>query len=325
MRSSQDSIEELLCEESQAIEAIAANMKITFNAQLKYKALKSEFRAARKKSDGMSSQDFTAFWNECTNSFKEYIDNFNSDPDIQEIYDVDPDDIEEDDVIDVENNSEVNDCVSWYDSIDQLKACYYQVEEDFLRKSPQHQNCNKLFSELCRKIEEAKKVEKPTRKIEFGRYDFDCLEKVINLQNQYIRELLPYLLTAYTFNFWRSRFFYRGSKLLDQVFNASDIEAIDAPKIRGRIDKFSKIFGLNLYIDGLISKSDDDRPSLDIPISVDMKETPHIRYRALLNGVFSQWCTIVTDWANKLEIDELAQNINIAKCEALYRYYTKQS
>ena len=81
---------------------------------------------------------------------------------------------------------------------------------------------------------------------------------------------------------------------------------------------------MNLYIDGLISKSDDDRPSLDIPISVDMKETPHIRYRALLNGVFSQWCTIVTDWANKLEMHELAPNINIAKCEALYRYYTKQ-
>lgn len=325
MGSHQDNIEELLCEEKQAITAIAENMGIIFNAHLDYKSSKIRLQAAEKMRKTVSNQDFSAFWEKCISSFNCHIESLNNEPVAQEIA-CDKNCYGADDFDDIEGETfdKISNYVVWYDSVDQLKECYRQVEEEFLQRTTQRQECNKLFRKLCQQIEIARKTERPKRKVNLGRQNFEWLAKVINLQDQRVRELLPYLLTAYTFNFWKCRFLYKEKKLLWQIFDATDINTMDAPKIRKRIHEFSKIFSLALNIDELISSEDDDRPSVCMPISEEMKETPHIKYRFLLDIIFSEWCTIVTQQANELAIYELSHDIDIAKCNLLYYHYTRR-
>ena len=111
---------------------------------------------------------------------------------------------------------------------------------------------DKMFLELCSKIwyYDNRKAKKDSLNGSIlGNADFKCLPFMLNLQEKNVRELLPYLLTAYTFNSCDSRFFYKDQKkkqkedqmerqkLVDLICSNEDatIGEIDSIKARRRL------------------------------------------------------------------------------------------
>lgn len=74
---------------------------------------------------------------------------------------------------------------------------------------------DKMFLDLCSKIwyyDNRKTKNDSLNGSILGNADFKCLPFMLNLQEKNVRKLLPYLLTAYTFNSCDSRFFTRIRK-----------------------------------------------------------------------------------------------------------------
>lgn len=199
----------------------------------------------------------------------------------------------------------------------------------------------KLFTKLRTKLE--KYEERNARKNELrgsilGSTNLTCLPYLLNLQNESIRELLPYLLTAYTLNYWNNRFFSGKTKLIPIICStplSEEHELLDpaeAAKLRPNIKNLVKIFSLKDSKSKFVKFPDTENDGHPAPagslfdeIKVKNIETPYIRYKKILDIVFDVWCKVVCECAPQAEINGFPSNIDWESCKALYSFYTDET
>ena len=308
----------LLEEEKRAIKALSDNIKATFNSKISYCSEKKKVLSLVVMYH--CSDKVEQFWKESINQFENLM---------QEIND-NKADASNTGKKQKENSIGENDTnIRWCTHLDELTECYNRIREEYLYRLPQHQPCNKLFNELKREIQKAMDMERPAKKFDIGRHSFRYIPKMIDLRNPDVIELLPYLMTAYVFNYRKNRFFYRffyeKSSLISQIYENENfsINSAEAPRYRERIDELCRIFTLeNITNKKLICHSDDNRPKVNgSPVRYYMKEFPHIKYRAGLNIVFAQWCRAIQGSAAKLGYSEISLKRDFEDATALYHYY----
>lgn len=202
----------------------------------------------------------------------------------------------------------------------------------------QKENIIRLFTELRTKLE--KYEERNARQNELrgsilGSTNFIYLPYLLNLQEESIRGLLPYLLTAYTFNYWNNRFFSGKTKLVPIICStplSKEYELLDpseAAKLRPNIKNLVKIFSLKDSKGKFVKFPDTKNDSCLAPLGslfdgMEAKdiESPYIRYKKILDVVFDVWCKVVEECAPLAEIEGFPSNIDFKGCKELYFRYT---
>lgn len=164
----------------------------------------------------------------------------------------------------------------------------------------------------------------------------DLLPYALNLRNKNIQELLPYLLTAYTYNSQWSHLFNEQEndnieddfemRRLKKIFTDCEIDPMETSKIWELIRSFSTLFTLHgKYLSRLI-KREDDAATLyqEYLIRSYMKGVSYIKYRSILNKVFRAWCHAIYKSCEKCKVSELIETVNYQKSTKLYNFYTEQ-
>lgn len=164
----------------------------------------------------------------------------------------------------------------------------------------------------------------------------DLLPYALNLQDKNIQELLPYLLTAYTYNSQWNHLFNKQKndniaddfemRRLKKIFNNCKIDPIETPKIGELIRSFSSLFALSgNHLSRLIKREDDAQAAYhEYLIHPYMKGVSYIKYSSILNRVFRAWCRAIYKSCEKCKVLELKDAVNYQKSTKLYNLYTEQ-
>lgn len=138
----------------------------------------------------------------------------------------------------------------WHDPIEELKATFEEIEAIYLYNNSHHPRCKQLFSQLTDEIMAAiYTVKKDDAPCILGRVHFNHIDKMLNLADKQIIALLPFLLTAYVYNFRQNKFMSIGTVAVERAFTIDGIleENITSKKdndTREQLKKLSTRFGL---------------------------------------------------------------------------------
>lgn len=314
-----------LARERNAINAIQKSLKILLNGGINYNGRPKENWSAMRRSYIDSLKSYEIFWSDCMESFRIYVDGLNVELK------------QDEDIFTNSQPEKKRKRIHWHDDFDDFKELYRHIENTHLSGSPYQKKRERLFDQLFHEIGEAlRKKRINVGNLKFGNLRLEILPQIISLDDPDIRALLPYLLTAYTFNSCDSKFFLPDKKLLPILLGKEETSAIEAPKQRKRIENFSNIFSLKNIKNPkggepyLICDNRDDYPHTEeefnqIKIEIKRRNIVALKYRVILNDVFFRWCRIIRDSARECGIENLWEAVDVSKSTALYNYYTEQT
>ena len=145
---------------------------------------------------------YKAFWKNCLGAFNKYISQINDSR-----FDFSTIEVDESPAKSEQKSGSYK--IEWeLSSLDALRKAYSSVRKEFLcdLKNGEIEEFDKIFNDFVEKVEAVK--HEPLR-IKYKEFHLDLLPKCINLSDKNVCELLPYLLTAYTFNSQITHFFYQ--------------------------------------------------------------------------------------------------------------------
>lgn len=305
-------IEDLIVEENSAIEALASFMVRMFDASINWRSEKKCKEAMSKRPKQAKAAKL--FWDECIKKFEmysatlsfEYVRESKLSDDLY-------DKVEKTKLKEI---SEIK--ISWLDEIEELEEIYDYFDRRYLFHSPLREECRELFYSLKTKLLEARQRDAkrfmPKAPL-LGRVTLSYLSQIVDLKNSAVCELLPYLLTAFTSNFWKSRLFYGYSTFSERAFegNADSTEAV---LTRKQLESLSRSFSLAMSQDDFVYNKS-KRPS----VTLQLTKTPYIKNVNLLEDVFIEWCEIIPECAHRARLQRLEKNVNFDKCRMLFDYY----
>ena len=324
----------LIDKEKDALEAIASYMKNELKQRIDYINKRSKIDPIPQ-----PEQDF---WDKCTQIFEQDVSSLSK-------FETD---IEDDSNAGTDADADLNESHGgWQDAMEVFKAAYRYVkraygisedqesqenQEDQEGQKNQKSPLDKQFDCFCEKLEMmSKTADYPV----LGSTDFTHLPYMLNLQSEAICALLPYLLTAYTFSFWNSRFFSRGKLLtlisgseadLEEKYGDTSFGSLEVAKLRDRLNQFAQVFSLASVLFGSDSEdcpipSEPDSKGRPVPFCVSLKKGgskhSYVMYEEDLNPVFDFWCKAVSECASLAEEGGFPLNIDLESCKGLYTSY----
>ena len=200
---------------------------------------------------------------------------------------------------------------SWEDPISELKKAYAEVENFYLYQTRQREECRKLFKQLLSTIDKVKNPPNTKELQILGRLNWIYIDKMLALEDEIICALLPFLLTAYVYNFRKNRFISRGSTSIEGAFNKEKIEIIKKSEMRKRLIRLSTCFGFRDY------KIQFDK------YKNGALEFPSLRNEMILDLVFDTWCTIFSGNRGKKipALENVQPRIDFKLSYELYLYH----
>lgn len=222
------------------------------------------------------------------------------------------------------------------DPIQDFKKVFAVIEDRYLIKSGHHKSCTDLFQKLIAEIEASTVPEipqEPEKTSVLGRVHYRYIEKMLDISNDTICALLPFLLTAYTYNFRCNRFMNRGTTLVEGAFSDNDVDIIRKRKIEEELRILAAQFffpkeGTKFPHSSSRSKCKDSESERPEPLNyppIEPREYPSLKFREVLDTVFAIWCYILCLYIgdNDSEIHKkVSKRVDIVLCTKLYLYYT---
>lgn len=203
-----------------------------------------------------------------------------------------------------------------------LDKAFFAIRNWVCLDSKSSEKCNELYLKLRIRLEKELFHMRPIPKVKFNIREntFTYLPDILDLENQDICGLLPYLMTAYCCNCGDNRFLYEGKTLLKQTFEVGNIEPIDAPKLRERIPKFCQIFSLSQAKLDSAFNVDYDRPRRKVGLSAFYNPGFPLspKKREVVDYIFDYWSEKIPQFASESKIDI---KIDTNLCEGLFYYY----
>lgn len=308
-----------LSQEKRVLRTITSYMLCGFNARIGYK-----YQTSKKEteiSELLPTAKAIHFWNESQKCFEKYADRLT-----WESHRI------------VENTTantffSRDDQIAWITPLDNFKLVFAEIEKCYLYGSPEHKEIKKKFHALCkdiRKIEADNTLQHKDFKM-FPRLSFTYIPQMLDLNNEEVLALLPYLLAAYVFNFRKEHLFFGETELVKLIFSESNISTSEAPKIRGRIKDLAKIFTLSGNMEDLVCfQTDRPSPSLypadenNHRLTKGKLGTQCVRFESVFRDAFKEWCEIIPKCAELAGFTKLEQNLDIATCQFLLDYHISQ-
>ena len=210
-----------------------------------------------------------------------------------------------------ERKKRVKKTAVWEDPIAELKNAYTEIESLYLYQSHQRGKCKQLFKQLLLTIDQANAPPPPEQLGILGRLNWKYIEKMLVVEDDTICALLPFLLTAYVYNFRKNRFISRGSTVVEGAFNQEKIETIKKSEMKKRLIRLSTYFGFRDY--GVRFDKYRNGPL----------EFPSLRNEIILDLVFDTWCAIFSGYRDKkiLALENVQPRIDFKLSYELYLYY----
>ena len=186
-----------------------------------------------------------------------------------------------------------------------------EIESLYLYQSHQRGKCKQLFKQLLLTIDQANAPPPPEQLGILGRLNWKYIEKMLVVEDDTICALLPFLLTAYVYNFRKNRFISRGSTVVEGAFNQEKIETIKKSEMKKRLIRLSTYFGFRDY--GVRFDKYRNGPL----------EFPSLRNEIILDLVFDTWCAIFSGYRDKkiLALENVQPRIDFKLSYELYLYY----
>ena len=242
------------------------------------------------------------------------------------------------------------------DLIDDFKKYFSMIETQYLKHPQLRAQCKKLFQQLIETIETAISPISPTssnspnspnspdnsdtdspnnsKKISIlGRTNFRYISKMLDINNNTICSLLPFLLTAYVYTFRNNRFMNRGDTSVEGAFSDEEVETVRISHTKGQLKELSRCFGLfDCQIKfpaskGRPIKPSDSKSELENRFSYDIKYSskyPYLGHREVLDSVFAIWCGIVCgicECEASQAYPAFYKKVDLVLCVKLYLYY----
>lgn len=340
-------IENLKKQETSCIESISDFIKADVDGRTKYSQSKRLIDSQEEKeAHDEVIKAYKAFWKNCLGAFNKYISQINDSR-----FDFSTIEVDESPAKSEQKSGSYK--IEWeLSSLDVLRKAYSSVRKEFLcdLKNGEIEEFDKIFNDFLKKIES---VKHEPRRIKYKEFRLELLPKCINLSDKNVCELLPYLLTAYTFNSQITHFFYQQKenqqdsgdkdklKRFPLLFSEGTMSTAEAFKIRELISRFANNFTLSACVEKGIIGWEDETPDAEggntyynrdetellyeYRLQDYMKGFSYFKYRSLLNDAFMNWCRIVRDCAQNMTGMNLAGAINYQKSLDLYNHHTRQS
>lgn len=308
----------LLRDERSALEASEKYMLRSFNANRVWSSRKKEADAKKQKPKRAKSS--TEFWKSCMREFQAYTEKIKPFYTQQIEYDIDSQKLSdgtfERENFNIEKSSTIKN-IRWVSDIDLFEESYNKLEEFYLSHTKRRKECRDLFNELLRSLKVAEEnriseVEECTRLLE--KIKLEHLEEIFDLKDIKICKLLPYLLTAYCFNYERDKI---SSNFLTKVFEES-ADCYQAIQIKQQIERFVQSLSLRVHSKE-ISYPVYERPS----VYFDLSASPYIMNAGVLKSVFNQWCRIIPQCAHTARLYRLEKELDLQSCHLLFDYYVQ--
>ena len=134
--------------------------------------------------------------------------------------------------------------VRYYTPIDALKEAFDEVDKVYLRYSRQRKEYIKLFSELIEKNESTLPSYKQKQYRVLGNIHFNHIDEMLDIQDEDIVTLLPFLLTSYVYNFRKNVFMQRKSDEGDKTESIYDADKTTRKRIRQNIENLNVVIPL---------------------------------------------------------------------------------
>lgn len=338
---------DLMLKENAALKTSVDYMTKWFNGNVDYGRDKT--RKIRRQEMPIISEQVNAFWKQCTETFQsevwELLDMWSSiagksDANKESDTGEDRDTSEELTTLSSNMNGAVDAGAIWITPIQRLEEAYTNLIFAYNFTSDQERRLEELFDQFRKTAQKYVESLEKGRKLKgttLGRIDFKYLSHMLDIERTEVQELLPYLLTAYTFNFVENRFFNRGGRLIPMIYpdNVESAELMvtstDAAKMRPSIKTLSKVFSLEKCKQALLlldkselSESERPEPFFAIFDKIYVKP-PYIRYKPVLDRAFDIWCGVIYEYAPLAEINGFPSNIDWESCKALYSFYTDET
>ena len=226
--------------------------------------------------------------------------------------------------------------------IETLKKAFIEVDNTYLKYSRHREECNVLYSKLIAEIDAAIfETPKGTPHV-LGTARLDYLDEMLDLQDEDVVRLLPFLLTAYIYNFRKNVFIQRKSPAADEYASIYDAEKQDEKRIRKNLDSLSTHFGF-ANKDVKFPSTEANRAEIaksteltekakaagleKYPVAFLPNKFPSLNDRPILDLVFAVWCTIVCGIGEYEQAIPscISQAIDIELCYKLYILYGQRS
>lgn len=190
---------------------------------------------------------------------------------------------------------------------------------------------DKTFTQLWKQLSEERKTDASWEILVLGEANFDYLKYLLDLSNKEIRKLLPYLLTAYTCNFRKNRYFHRKKATLGIITSDNPgLNSIDAHKRINNMQDIANVFSLSQYKVETLPFQSREIGSGPIPwnwsnvleeLCNQNNRLPLIRYSKLIRDVFALWVTAIQETASIAKIDGFPEDVDLNTCQALMDLY----
>lgn len=238
-------------------------------------------------------------------------------------------------------NELITDCGLTNTEIEKFDKIYWQIVNELV------ENLNRL--------KEGHSSNSPWEKMVFGRVNLDYIRYLLDLQDNEIRKLLPYLLTSYIFNFCNSRYFYDNKATISLLIpwlsftknycdnrgqkdkkvkkdNTSKIDCAEISKLVFSSKGLANVFSLSkCHLESICSINQENR-GYDGPEPLIWRgvlyrawkkevPVPLIRYKELAEDILELWVSAINKTASIAKIDGFPENIDLEMCRALVRHY----
>lgn len=215
-----------------------------------------------------------------------------------------------------ESEPEATSKVIWKDDIDTFEDAYWELADRYLWHVSGRREIDARFSKLLQELRTAKERKWTPQNADeplIKRLDFSYIVFILNLRNKTVCALLPYLLTAYVFNYPTCALLYQNSDFLERAFGPDKLSSSEAPKTREQIRRFAHIFSMESVRKRPIARNESTRPFTNFF----QLENPGINHEAVLWEIFEAWCGIIQEEAKKNRLYRLKKNLDIEKSSQL--------
>lgn len=336
---------QLFVDEQNALKAIAEYMRQWFDTNVNYSTSTKRDQQTFFQKEALNSEE-NAFWDSCIQEFTSRVCNVNHLWDTPERFSKDEDDGTNSDSI---IRTEIEESSSRYvvdDPIELIEWLRDELTDFYDFTNTQKRVIKGTLNSLREQVKAymGKNREEHPTEILSKPINLNGLKHMLNLRDASTCSLLPYLLTAYTFNasLKKSRSFFNGKQLIKYISSTvSDdlvLDPTEAPKMRARIQSFSTVFSLKHCKEDLItlpSQETDSKvgvePHLQRPqpvvaiveeIADQERPKPYILYKEVLDQIFVIWCDIIESCGLPKNGQNNALNVDLASCRELYHFYT---
>lgn len=305
--------------EDELITCVKENMLRHFEAKVDWKMAGYMERAVAKKPS--ISKTAPLFWEAAARRFLDFSDTLTlryTRPSLELGPDADEDDDDRREEPTGESEAEVSSKVIWKDDIDAFEDAYRELADQYLWHVSGRREIDTRFSKLLQNLRAAKERKWTPRNADeplIKRLDFSYIVFMLDLGNKTVCTFLPYLLTAYVFNYPTCALLYQNSDFLERAFGPDKLSSSEAPKTRMQIQRFARIFSMENARQRPIVRNKSTRPIIDFF----QLENPGINHEAVLWEIFEAWCRIIQEEAEKNRLYRLRKNLDIEKSSHLLR------